>query len=99
MSEEMRNDLCRRCAHIKEKKVKGSICPIYYCRKFPNGLDAVYMNESEKNCFQKKVSGPWRMPEGMYEMEEFTDRIIFGNDEYKGGKKNKSEIDRLLENI
>ncbi len=89
MSEEIRNDACRRCKYLKERKIKDTIYPIYYCKKHKDGIDHTYMNRAvkEEGCFKKKVTGPWRMPEGMYEMDEFVKRIVYRDDEYYEDEK------------
>ena len=78
------NTLCRRCRFLKKKIPKGTIFPIYYCNRFPKGLDSDYMNEPCKECFKKKCNGPWRMPEGRYTEEEFRWHIANGFGEYNG---------------
>lgn len=84
---EVKNEICRRCKYLETKDVKGSIFPIYFCKEYPNGLDADYMNVSHKKCFSKKVTGPWRMPEGTFDDEEFRKRIVLKSDEYYKGEE------------
>ena len=65
------NDLCRRCRFLQKKVLADSVFPIYYCKMHPKGLDSAYMNDWNKECFEAKVTGPWRMPIGTFEEKDF----------------------------
>ena len=99
------NDICRRCKFMKMKERKDSVFPLYYCKEHPTGLDAVFMNYSQKKCFVKKVTGPWRMPEGMFDEEEFRNRLVLKQDEFYGKKYTKKdeltddEVDEILKDL
>lgn len=69
------NDLCRRCRFLQKKFIGNSIIPIYYCKMYPKGLTSDYMNEWAKECFEAKVTGPWRMPVGTFKEEDFQKHI------------------------